>query len=212
MSGSRSGAGSSNNVAAVAAFRARWQQIQPRTRTLLLISTGALLAGLIYAYVWLPAARGRVLNAERIPVLEAKLATMRAQMAEMQRLNAVPPATSASGAAAGTAAGADAGANAGANTVARSVADVNQLQIVFGTSAKIQRDDNRTFRIMIASIGYPSFLDRLDQALSRYRLSVDALDIAALGGSISAAPPDAKTNLPAMVSVEVTLIESAAVR
>jgi type II secretory pathway component PulM len=69
----------------------RWQMIEPRTRTILLISVAALLLGLIYAYVWLPAARGRALNAERIPVLEAKLATMRAEVAEMKRILAVPP-------------------------------------------------------------------------------------------------------------------------
>jgi type II secretory pathway component PulM len=185
-----------NSFAALAELRARWQQIEPRTRTLLLISAGALLAGLIYAYVWLPAQRGRVQNAERIPVLEASLATMRAQVAELQRLNAVPPATSASV----------------TNTSARGVADVSGLQTIFGASAKIQRDDNRLFRITIASIGYPSFLDRLDQALSRYRLNVETLDIAALSGPISATTQNTKTNLPVMVSVDVVLAERVAVR
>jgi type II secretory pathway component PulM len=185
-----------NSFAALAELRARWQQIESRTRTLLLISSGALLAGLIYAYVWLPAQRGRVQNAERIPVLEARLATMRAQVAELQRLNAVPPATSTSV----------------TNTSARSVADVSGLQTIFGASAKIQRDDNRLFRITIASIGYPSFLDRLDQALSRYRLNVETLNIAALSGRISATTQNTKSTLPAMVSVEVALVETAAAR
>jgi type II secretory pathway component PulM len=189
-----------NSFAALAELRVRWQQIEPRTRTLLLISAGALLAGLIYAYVWLPAQRGRVQNAERIPVLEARLATMRAQVAELQRLNTVPstvpPAASASV----------------TNTSARSVADVNGLQAIFGASAKIQRDENRLFRITIASIGYPSFLDRLDQALSRYRLNVETLDITALSGPISATTQNTKTNLPVIVSVEVALVETAAAR
>lgn len=184
-----------SSFAALSGIRARWAQIEPRTRMILLISVGALLAGLIYAYVWLPAARGRVLNAERIPVLEAKLANMRAQVAEMQRLNAVPPSTSTTTAS------------------ARGAGDVNSLQTIFGSSAKIAVDENRAFRISIASMSYTSFLDRLDQALSRYRLSVDSLTITALSSPISApatnANTNAKTNPPAMVSIEVTLIDSA---
>jgi type II secretory pathway component PulM len=180
-----------SGFAALTGLRARWEQIEPRTRTILLISAGALLAGLVYAYVWLPAARGRVLNAERIPVLEAKLANMRAQVAEMQRLNAVPPSTSATAAS------------------TRAAGDVNSLQTIFGSSAKIVVDENRAFRISIASMSYTSFLDRLDQALSRYRLSVDSLTITALASPISAPAANAKTNPPAMVSVDVTLIDSA---
>jgi type II secretory pathway component PulM len=172
-------------------LRARWEQIEPRTRTVLLISAGALLAGLIYAYVWLPAARGRVLNAERIPVLEAKLANMRAQVAEMQRLNAVPPSTSTTAAS------------------TRGAADVTGLQTIFGSSAKIAVDENRAFRISITSMSYTSFLDRLDQALLRYRLSVDSLAITALSSPISAPAANTKTNPPAMVSIEVMLADSA---
>ena len=187
MSASPINARKKSNFAALADIRARWAQIAPRTRAILLISGGALLAGLIYAYVWLPAARGRVLNAERIPVLEAKLATMRAQVAELQRLNAVPPSTQAT---------------AATTASARAAADVNGLQTVFGSSAKIAVAENRAFRISIASLSYTSFLDRLDQALTRYRLSVDSLAITALGSSLSAPVSNAKSNPLAMVSVE----------
>jgi type II secretory pathway component PulM len=162
----------------------RWQMLEPRTRAVLLVSVVALLLGLAYAYVWLPAARGRALNAERIPVLEAKLATMRAEVAEMTRMLAVPPNVSANSAS------------------ARGTADASGLQSIFGTTAKITTDENRAFRINVSSISYPSFLDRLDQALSRYRLKVDALNITALDSPISA---PAKTTEPAMVAVEVTL-------
>jgi type II secretory pathway component PulM len=111
--------------------------------------------------------------------------------AEMQRLNAVPPSTSATAAS------------------TRAAGDVNSLQTIFGSSAKIVVDENRAFRISIASMSYTSFLDRLDQALSRYRLSVDSLTITALASPISAPAANAKTNPPAMVSVDVTLIDSA---
>jgi type II secretory pathway component PulM len=197
MSASPINVNKKSSFAGLAGLRTRWEQIEPRTRTVLLISAGALLAGLIYAYVWLPAARGRVLNAERIPVLEAKLANMRAQVAEMQRLNAVPPATSTT------------------TTSARGAADVAGLQTIFGSSAKIAVDENRAFRINIASMSYTSFLDRLDQALSRYRLGVDSLAITALSSPISAPAASAntnantKTNPPAMVSIDVALIDGA---
>ncbi len=176
-----------SSISAFSRVRERWHMIEPRTRTILLISIAALLSGLIYAYVWLPAARGRVLNAERIPVLEAKLATMRAEVAEMKRILAVPPNVAATGT---TTAG------------VRSTADVSGLQSIFGSTAKITIDENRAFRVSLTPISYTSFLDRLDQALSRYRLKVDALNITALNQSISA---PTKTTEPAMVTVEVTL-------
>jgi type II secretory pathway component PulM len=173
-----------NSLSAFSRTLERWEILEPRTRAVLLISFAALILGLVYAYVWLPAARGRALNAERIPVLEAKLATMRAQVAEMKKLIAVPP-------------------NASTNSAsARGTADVSGLQSIFGTTAKITVDENRAFRINVASISYTSFLDRLDQALSRYRLKVDALNIAALDSPISV---PAKTTEPAMVAVDVTL-------
>lgn len=186
-----------SNFAALTDIRARWGQIEGRTRTVLLISVGALLAGLIYAYVWLPAVRGRALNADRIPVLEAKLATMRAQLAEIQRLNAVPPSAQAT------------------TAIARAAGGINSLQTIFGATAKIAVDENRAFRISIASISYTSFLDRLDQALSRYRLSVDSLAITALSIPMSASAANAtmnpitnaKPDPPALVSVEVTLVD-----
>ncbi len=173
-----------SSISAFSRARERWQMIEPRTRTILFISIAALLAGLIYAYAWLPAARGRVQNAERIPALEAKLATMRAEVAEMKRILAVPP-------------------NASTNSAsARGTADVSGLQSIFGATAKIAIDENRAFRVSVSSMSYTSFLDRLDQALSRYRLKVDALNIAALDSPISA---PAKTTEPAMVAVDITL-------
>lgn len=175
----------------VAAVRERWETIEPRSRTVLLISIAALLLGLLYAYVWLPAARGRALNAARIPVLEAKLATMRTEVAEMKRILAVPPNVS-------TASTTPTSARASASNTA----EVAGLQSIFGTTAKITVDENRAFRINISSISYTSFLDRLDQVLSRYRLKVDALNITALNTPIST---PAKTTEAAMVTVDITL-------
>ena len=184
--------------AALRRFATYWDQLESRTRNVLLVCIATLAVGLIYSYVWLPAARGRVINAERIPALEAKLATMRAQYEEMKRINAVPPTASSS--AANPAGG-------------RTAADLSGLQTIFGANANVAIDDNRAFRISIASTGYLSFLDRLDQALARYRLSVTSLNLTALNADIAAPMTGAKkaesarasAPAPAPVSVEITL-------
>lgn len=190
----------------------RWDQLEPRTRTLLLIATAALLAGLLYAYAWLPAVRGRVLNAERIPVLEAKLATMRAQYEEMKRINAVPPAPASVSASAPASASASASASAtiANSAAARAPAELGALQTIFGGSAKITIDETRAFRVVIASTSYVAFLDKLDQALPRYRLKVATLNIVALNTDIGTSVTDAKKVEPRLVSVEITLADDAA--
>ena len=193
---------SANNAAsqprstALKRFATYWDQLESRTRNVLLVCIAMLAVGLIYSYVWLPAARGRVINAERIPALEAKLATMRAQYEEMKRINAVPPTASFS--AANPAGG-------------RTAADLSGLQTIFGASANIAIDEKRAFRISIASTGYLSFLDRLDQALARYRLGVSSLTLLALNTDIATPIAGAKkaesarASAPAQVSVEITL-------
>ena len=189
-------AASQPRSAALKHFATYWDQLESRTRNVLLVCIATLAVGLIYSYVWLPAARGRVINAERIPALEAKLATMRAQYEEMKRINAVPPTVSSS--AANPAGG-------------RTAADLSGLQTIFGASANIAIDDNRAFRISIASTGYLSFLDRLDQALARYRLSVTSLNLKALNADIATPITGtkraefARASAPALVSVEITL-------
>lgn len=178
-------------------FAIFWDQLASRTRNVLLVCAAALAIGLIYSYIWHPAARGRVVNAERIPALEAQLATMRAQYAEMKRINAVPPAALSSTASATNAAG------------GRAAADLAGLQSIFGASAKITIDETRAFRISVASTGYISFLDRLDQALSRYRLNVSSLNLIALNADMATPIADAKKTesalAPALVSVDIVL-------
>ena len=193
---------SANNAAsqprptALKRFATYWDQLESRTRNVLLLCIAMLAVGLIYSYVWLPAARARVINAERIPALEAKLATMRAQYEEMKRINAVPPTASS---------------NAANPAGGRTAADLSGLQTIFGASANIAIDEKRAFRISIASTGYLSFLDRLDQALARYRLGVSSLTLLALNADIATPIAGAKkaesvrASAPAQVSVEITL-------
>ncbi len=195
--GKSSGAGLSQSIHPIFRRAQRgWESVAPRSRTVLSVCAAALFIGLVYAYAWLPASRSRAINAERIPILEAKLATMRAETEEIKRLLAVPPNTAP---------------NTADKTGGRSAADLSGLQAIFGASAKIAIDNNRAFVVTIPSISYVAFLDRIDQALLRYRLKVASLSITALNDAISTSAGNTKPAEAALVTVEVVLSADAEV-
>jgi type II secretory pathway component PulM len=130
-----------------------------RTRKFMIVGAAGLIAALAFAYLWLPAARGRVALAERIPVLNAKLATMHAQAEEIKLLNAQP-------------------ANASTTTRApASRADRAALETVFGNGARVTPTDANGFQIVIANIAYTAWIDRLDQVAERFQLQLGTLAI-----------------------------------
>ena len=138
-------------------WRARWQLLDTRVQRMALIGGSALLLALLWAYIWLPASRGRAQLAERIPVMSAQLAAMRVQAEEIRRINSLPPVVT--------------------TRALLPLADVAALQTLFGANAKVTLDENRAFRITIPAIAYTAWLDQLDSALGRYRLRVAAINL-----------------------------------
>ncbi len=180
----RLGGDTFGNMLAVAGnpWRARWQSLDARVRRIATIGLALLALAMLWAYVWLPAARGRVQLAERIPAMSAQLAAMRGQAEEIKRLNAMPPVAS--------------------TRAILPLADVGALQVLFGGNAKVSLDENRAFRIVIPAVAYTAWLDQLDSALSRYRLRVAAVTLKPLAAGASR--PAAKS---AEVAVDLSLVD-----
>lgn len=145
---------------------ASWQNLSANAQRVIKIALLLLLLSMIWAYVWLPAAKARDALQTRIPALETKLALMQTEAAEINRINAMPALTTSATTNAGT---------GGGN--ARLAADTAALQAVFGTSAAVSINEVRQFRIIIPNIAYTTSLDYLDTALSTYRLRVVSMKI-----------------------------------
>ena len=77
-------------MAAFTAVGARWRQLAPRERRLILAGTGLLLATLIYLYLLEPMVTARERLTETLPGLRAQVVAMRLQAAEVERLRASP--------------------------------------------------------------------------------------------------------------------------
>lgn len=141
-------------------LRQRWDALESRPRRLMLAGAMLLVAGLIFAYGWLPAARAREALGARLPQLEMQLASMRKQSQEVTAL-AKQPATAL------------------AKTAA---ADVAALQSVFGADAQIAAAADG-FRIVIPSVAYASWWDRTNAALSRYPLVLRTATVTRVPGA-----------------------------
>ena len=176
-----------NSVAiAVNPWRTRWQSLDTRAQRMVLVGAALLALAMLWAYVWLPAARGRIQLGERIPVMSAQLATMGIQAEEIRRLNSLPPVVTARS--------------------ALPLADVSALQALFGANATVTLDENRAFRIVIPAIAYTAWLDQLDSVLNRYRVRVAAIKLKSLPAGATKGAATAPTK-SAEVAVELTLID-----
>lgn len=176
-----------NSVAIVVnPWRTRWQSLDTRAQRMVLVGAALLALAMLWAYVWLPAARARTQLGERIPVMGAQLATMRIQAEEIRRLNSLPPVVT--------------------TRSALPLADVAALQALFGANATVTLDENRAFRIDIPAIAYTAWLDQLDSVLNRYRVRVAAIKLKSLPAGATKGAATAPTK-SAEVAVELTLID-----
>ncbi len=174
---------------ALAPARARWQTLDVRVQRFAKIGIALLVPAMLWAYLWLPASRGRAQLAERIPQMQAQLATMRAQAEEVRSLNAMPPVV-------------------GTRSLLP-LADVAALQALFGANAKVSLDESRAFKIAIPSIAYTAWLDQLESALGKYRLRVAIVNLKVLPAGEGKAG-DSKTaalKKSAEVAVDLTLVD-----
>ena len=160
----------------------RWQNLSSDGQRIIRWSAMLLTAALVWAYVWLPAARGRETLSLRIPVLQAQLAAMRSEADEVKRINTTPLVVT---------------------TNARTLADTIGLQIAFDqnntANTTVTINERRQFRVNIASIAYTSWLDNLDAALKRYRVRVVSVNLKPLQPGNSAA----------LMAVELVLADDA---
>jgi hypothetical protein len=139
----------------------RWRQLDARSQTIASVGALLLIVAILYAYVWLPAARERERLTARLPQLSAQLALMQRQAGEVRALN-------------------------GATAIAPAppvTADTTALQSLFGEGTQASIDANRGFRIVIPKISYAKWWDRLGDADVRHQLQLVHLTLRALPGN-----------------------------
>jgi type II secretory pathway component PulM len=135
----------------------RWQRL-PRQRQLLLLAlVTLLLIGIFWGYVFQPIQSSRNLNKARINVLQTQLATMQRDAEEVQKLKSLAPA-----------------ATINTRTYAP---NVKAFEDIFGAGSKVSVTNSGEWQIDSTRIGYADWLDKTDQLIARYRLSVTNLNI-----------------------------------
>lgn len=163
----------------------RWQGLSGEGQRIIKWSTALLALALIWAYVWLPASRGRAVLTARIPVLQTQLAEMKREADDIKRIQAMPLVVTAEN--------------------RRTLADTVGLQTAFGPTATVTISDSRQFRVSIPSVAYTTWLDNLDMVLTRFRLRVVKLNLKPLDIK-TAAPTNARNNAT-LVAVELVLAD-----
>ncbi|MEO8102929.1 MAG: type II secretion system protein GspM [Betaproteobacteria bacterium] len=139
----------------------RWHRLDRRRQRFALAAGTLLVAALVFAYVWLPAARERDRLTARLPQLAAQLARMQQQADEVRQLQStsalapVPP----------------------------TAADIASLQAAFGEGSRVSFEPNRAFRVVIPKIAYATWWDRLGDVQSRHQLELASMALQALPGS-----------------------------
>lgn len=137
-----------------------WHTLTPGQQRLAQALIALSLISVFLAYVWLPAQRGRAELALRVPQLDAALARMKAQSAEVKAFNALP-AVARSGS-------------------PRTAATAGSVQALFGRAANVSEPSPGQFQIRHAAIGYSTWLELLDQTLAKHTLRIDRLQLKAL--------------------------------
>ena len=163
----------------------RWQGLSSEGQRIIKWSISLLAIALIWAFVWLPASRGRAVLTARIPVLQTQLAEMKREVADIKRINAMPLVVTAEN--------------------RRTLADTAGLQTVFGPTATVTINDSRQFRISVPSIVYTTWLDNLDTILTRFRVRVVKLNLKPL--DLKTAAPSDTRNSATLVSAELVLAD-----
>ncbi len=140
----------------------RWRSLTTRGQRFALLATTIVVLGLLWAWVYAPLQSSRDRNTQRIITMQAQHAVIQTQSAELAKLRSVAPV---------------------AATRNQTLADQNSLESIFGAAAKVNMTANGEFRIVVPVVRYVEWLDRVDQALARFRLRIMRIDIKRLDAS-----------------------------
>lgn len=142
------------------AFTPRWQALSPTGQRVISAVSALLMVGVVWALVYEPIQQSREKDRARITTLQTQLRHMQAQANEVQQLRTMAPV---------------------AATASLLLADVVQLQTVFGPQASVSLAANTkgaeqpvsmAFRISISQMPYATLVERLEQTSARFRLRV----------------------------------------
>ncbi len=134
----------------------RWQALDVLARRIITVASIVLLIAIVWAYVYAPLQASRVSNANRIAALSAQRTIMQRQAAEIAVLKTTPDIVA---------------------TRSQANADVAGLQALFGAAANIKADTGGQFRIDVSQMQYADWLDRVNQALTKFSLRVVLFDL-----------------------------------
>ncbi len=137
-------------------WQSRWLSFAPHSRRTIIAAAALLVAGLLWAFVYVPLESSRFANQQRISKLETQHAVMQLEAAELAPLRTIAPV---------------------AGSRVQTLADKNSLDTIFGATAKIDLSGNGQFRIVIPRMRYIDWLDRLDQTLARFRLRIVSMEL-----------------------------------
>lgn len=138
----------------------RWHRLAPRQRWLLQVSGVLLLVGIFAAYGWLPLMQNKARLQEQLPQLEAGLAALERDAAEVKRLMAQPvPSTAPT----------------------RRALDAATARSLFGATAVITVLEGGAIRIVTTDRTYATWLDQLESLLAATQASVLSFSVKKTG-------------------------------
>ncbi len=138
----------------------RWHRLTPRQRRLLQASVVVLLVGIFAAYVWLPLMQSKARLKEQLPQLQASLAALARDAADVKRLTAQPvPSTAPT----------------------RRVLDAATARSLFGATATITVLEGGAMRIVTTDRAYAIWLDQLESLLAATQASVFSFSVKKIG-------------------------------
>jgi len=138
----------------------RWQALSPTGQRAISAVSALLTVGVVWALVYQPIQTSREKDRSRITSLQSQLRQMQAQANEVQQLRTMAPV---------------------AATASLLLADVVQLQTVFGPQASVslaantnraEQPASMAFRVSISQMPYANLVERLEQTNARFRLRV----------------------------------------
>lgn len=138
----------------------RWQALSPAGQRMITAVSALLTVGVVWAMLYQPIQQSRERDRARIKSLQAQLQQMQDQANEVRQLRTMAPV---------------------AATASLLLADVVQLQTVFGPQANVSLATNAkgaeqpasiAFRVSISQMPYANLIERLEQTGLRFRLRV----------------------------------------
>lgn len=144
-------------------LRARWQSLPLARQRILMAALSLLTFGLLWALVYQPLQMSRVSNTARISTLQTSLTQMQRDVAEYKQLSTLAPVAE--------------------KNIKQNI-DSPKLEALFGATSRVLVLADGQLQITSNNIQYADWLTKTDELLSRYRVTINDLNIKRLEGGL----------------------------